>query len=75
MQNFSPHFSGSAEKNDGVNGELCVDDHVADEDGDRMEEPAVKSDHEHGWNVHLLEKKFDFKLYLFNLKISKIIYD
>ena len=53
MQYFPPHLGGSAEQNDGVNGELCVDDHVADQDGDRVQEPAVETDHQHCRYVHL----------------------
>jgi len=36
-----------------VNGELGVDDHITNEDGDGVEEPAVEADHQHRRNVHL----------------------
>ena len=53
MHDFPPHLGGGAEENNGVNGELGVDDHVADQDGDGVQEPAVQPDHQHSRYVHL----------------------
>ena len=40
-----------------MNRKLGVDDHITNEDGDRMQEPSVQPDDQHRRNVHLKQQR------------------
>lgn len=52
MSNLATHLGAADEEHDRVNGELGVDDEVADEHGPRREAEPVQTDDEHRGNVH-----------------------
>ena len=56
MHDLSSHLGGGGQEDDGVDGELGVDDHITNEDGDGVQEPAVEPDHQHRRNVHLKQR-------------------
>ena len=68
VHDLSPHLGGGGQEDDGVDRELCVDDHITNEDGDGVQEPAVEPDHQHRRNVHLKARAW-LKT---NTKLSKL---